>query len=151
MLIGQYEHSLDEKGRVVLPIKFRYSLGEKFYITKGVHGCLTIYPEQAFMKLNQELAEQPPLDEDALLLQRVLCGSAFEVTTDNQNRLAIPAVLRKYAGIEGDAVLVGTSNRIEMWNPKRWEALNNDVTPEALMAAAKARRLGEAPSEPAAS
>lgn len=141
MFIGEYEHSLDDKGRIILPIKFRYSLGEKFYITKGLHGCLFIFPEPEWTKFNQSLSEQPVVNLDATRLQRFFSASAFEVTTDSQNRLAIPAVLRKYAKIEDQAVVVGAANRVEVWNPELWEAVNSDISPEEIAASAQALGL----------
>ncbi|MDH7571560.1 MAG: division/cell wall cluster transcriptional repressor MraZ [Armatimonadota bacterium] len=142
MFIGEFEHSLDEKGRVVLPFKYRSLLGDRFYITKGLHGCLWIFPAAEWNRFDESLKKQSYLNLDAIRLQRFFSASAFEVGTDSQNRLSIPAPLREYAGIKGQAVIVGASNRVEVWSTERWQEVNADVEPEALAASAMNLGLG---------
>lgn len=139
---GGFSHSLDDKGRIILPIKFRYSLGEKFIACRGLHGCIFIFPVPEWNKFEQHLSEQAFTDLDAVRLQRWFCGSAFELTTDNQNRLAIPATLREHAGIDKDAIVVGAANRLELWAPQRWEEINADISAEDLSRSAQAIGFG---------
>lgn len=141
MFNGEFVHSLDDKGRVVLPIKFRYLLGEKFVITKGLHGCLWVFPAEEWNQFDRKLREQSFLDLNAVRLQRFLSASAYEETTDNQNRLTIRANLRDYAAIDGQVVIVGASNRVEIWSRERWEAINANISAEEIAEAAKALGL----------
>lgn len=149
MFIGEYIHSLDDKGRIVLPQKLRFSLGEKFYVTRGLGGCIWILPEAEWSAFNQKLRERSLTDLNALRVQRFFAAGTFEVTTDSQFRLAIPATLREFAQIEGQAVIVGASNHVEMWNTERWNEINRDLAAEDVAAAAQAIGLNGTPDAPA--
>lgn len=138
MFNGEFTHSLDDKGRVVFPVKFRTLLGEKFVITKGLHGCLFVFPAQEWNNFEQGLRSQPLLNLDAIRLQRFFSASAYEVSVDGQNRVAIPAALREYAEIDNEVVVVGASNRIEIWSRPKWDAIIGDITPESIAQSAQA-------------
>lgn len=137
---GEFDHSVDDKGRVIIPTKFRSSLGERFYMTKGLNGCIFVYTEAAYKDLSETLDKQRQLDEHAMRLQRFFTSN--ELTTDGQGRVAIPIKLREYAKIEdqGDVVIVGTGSRIEIWSSDRWGRYNDDLTAE--MITESARELG---------
>ena len=151
MLNGEFQHSLDDKGRLVFPMRFRLLLGEKFIITRGLHGCLFVFPTQEWNAFEQKLKEQPLLDLNAIKLQRFFSGSACEVSVDSQNRVQIPAGLREYAGIRSDVVVVGATNRVELWSRERWDAILDEISsPEAIAGAAQAIGLSSAVNAPPA-
>ncbi len=120
MFMGEYNHTIDVKGRLIVPTKFREQLGEAFVIAKGNDGCLAIYTNEAwetFMKKIQAL----PANKDIRTYVRAIAGSAVAVETDKQGRVLVPGNLREYAGLEKDVVLAGVIDKIEVWDRKRWE------------------------------
>ncbi len=137
---GEFDHSVDDKGRVIIPTRFRSSLGERFYMTKGMDGCIFVYTEAAYKDLSETLSRQRQLDEHTMRLQRFFTST--EVSADTQGRVAIPIKLREYAkiGEQGAVVIVGTGVRIEIWSAKSWERYNDDLT--AVMITESARELG---------
>ncbi|MGI4787393.1 MAG: division/cell wall cluster transcriptional repressor MraZ [Janthinobacterium lividum] len=137
---GEFDHSVDDKGRVIIPTKFRSSLGERFYMTKGLGGCIFVYTESAYKDLSETLSRQRQLDEHSMRLQRFFTST--ELSVDGQGRVAIPAKLREYAKIDeqGDVVIVGTGSRIEIWSSRSWALYNEDLTAE--MITESARELG---------
>lgn len=137
---GEFDHSVDDKGRVIIPNRFRSSLGERFYMTKGVGGCIFIYTEAAYKDLSETLAKQRQLDEHTMRLQRFFTST--EAGVDGQGRVAIPAKLREWAKIpdQSEVVIVGTGSRIEIWSQKAWNAYNDDLTD--AMISESAREVG---------
>ncbi len=137
---GEFDHSVDDKGRVIIPTRFRSSLGERFYMTKGLGGCIFVYTDAAYKDLSETLSSQRQLDEHTMRLQRFFTST--EVSVDGQGRVAIPIKLREYAkiGDQGEVVIVGTGSRIEIWSGKSWERYNDDLTAE--MITESARELG---------
>ena len=124
---GEFDHSVDDKGRVIIPAKFRSSLGERFYMTKGFDKCISVYTDGAYKDLSEALAKQPPLDEHSIRLQRF------------QGRVAIPSKLRDWAkiGEQGDVVIVGTGSRIEIWSQAVWNRYNDDLTDAMITESAR--------------
>ena len=137
---GEFDHSVDDKGRVIIPTKFRTSLGERCYMTKGLGGCLFVYTESSYKDLSETLARQKQLDEHTMRLQRFFTSS--ELYPDNQGRVSIPAKLREYAKISllDEVVVVGTGSRIEIWSSRSWAVYNDQLTAE--MITESARELG---------
>jgi MraZ protein len=137
---GEFDHSVDDKGRVIIPTRFRSSLGERFYMTKGLDGCIFVYTEAAYKDLSETLSRQRQLDEHTMRLQRFFTST--EVSADTQGRVAIPIKLREYAkiGEQGDVVIVGTGSRLEIWSAASWALYNDDLTAE--MISESARELG---------
>ena len=137
---GEFDHSVDDKGRVIIPTKFRSSLGLRFYMTKGLGGCIFVYTESGYQDLSDTLSRQRQLDEHSMRLQRFFTST--ELSVDAQGRVAIPAKLREYAkiGEQGDVVIVGTGSRIEIWSSESWELYNENLTAE--MITESARELG---------
>jgi len=129
---GSYIHAVDSKGRVTIPSRFASRLGEVFIITKGLHGCLWIFPREEWSLVAAKLEPPSLVNPDALALQRFFLGAASEVSLDAQGRLALPALLREYAGIKRDVVVVGTSTRIEIWSRERWDEFNQQLTDERI-------------------
>lgn len=142
MFRGGYNHSLDDKGRIIIPQKFRYVLGEKFVVTKGLGRCLWVFTEDEFRKLDDRIQAQPMLDINAVRLQRFFTGEALDATTDIQGRVALPANLREYAGIDKDVMVVGAGNRIEMWSKQRWDETIESLTDEIISESARDIGLG---------
>jgi MraZ protein len=135
---GEYEHSTDDKGRVIMPAKFRAILGDKFVMCKGFDSCVWVYPELDFSAMCERLRAQNSLSEHALRVQRRLMAS-FEVSTDSQGRVAIPQKLRQYAGIsdQSSVSVIGLGDRVEIWHTAAWEAYNDGVTDDMVRESAR--------------
>lgn len=132
MLTGEYQHSMDPKGRVTVPSRFREDLGDRFYVSTGTDGCLNLLSEEQFKRLSETIAAMPPAQ--AKLLQRKVFSQAAEVEPDKQGRILIPPGLRDYAGLERDVTLIGASTRAELWDTGRWEQYNAAQSQEDLEA-----------------
>ncbi len=134
MLIGEYEHTLDPKGRVNFPARLRESLGESFVLTKGLDNCLFVYSLEEWTLLEQRTRALPL--SKARGLQRFLFAGAAQVEPDKQGRVLIPQNLREYAGLQKDVMVVGVSNHAEIWDKERWlqsaQALTADMMAEAM-------------------
>jgi MraZ protein len=124
MFIGEYQHSLDSKNRIIVPSKLRDSLGDRFIISKGLDGCLYAYPIDEWQKFEEKLKNLPLTNKDARAFVRFFVAGATEVETDKQGRGLIPANLREYAGIEKEIVTIGALNKVEIWSKEKWESYN---------------------------
>ncbi|MDO4326356.1 MAG: division/cell wall cluster transcriptional repressor MraZ [bacterium] len=120
MFIGEYSHTIDEKGRLIMPSRFREQLGDSFVVTRGLDGCLFVYGLQEWEKLEQKLRALPLTNPNARKLTRFFLAGAAMCEMDKQGRILLPAVLRKFAGLKKDVVLAGVGNRIEIWNDAAW-------------------------------
>lgn len=127
MLMGQFQHSLDPKGRLIIPSKFREQLGESFILTKGLDRCLFVYPKSEWVMLEQKLKALPLTKKEARAFIRLFFSGAVEVELDKQGRILIPPVLREYARIEKEVVIIGVSNRAEIWSASEWEAYSKEA------------------------
>ena len=132
MFSGAYSHSVDNKGRTVIPSKFRSKLGERFYLTRGMHGCLWIFSEEEWREFQAKVAPRSFLDGNALKLERYFVGSAVECIPDPQGRIAIPQNLREYAGVEDDIWVVGLGSKVEIWSSAKWNEFNNALTDSVI-------------------
>ena len=121
MLIGEYEHNLDEKGRLIMPAKLRDDMGEKFIITTGLDGCLFGFSMSEWQKFEDKLKSLPITNKNARNLTRFFLAGATECELDKQGRFLISAKLRATASLEKEAVIIGTGTRIEIWNKAKWE------------------------------
>ena len=126
MLIGEYEHSLDAKGRLIMPSKLRESIGEKFIVTKGLDGCLFGFSKQEWANFEEKLKTLPLTNKNARDFVRFFLSGAIECEIDKQGRFLIVANLRQYASMEKDVVIIGVGTRIEIWNKKKWEEYNSE-------------------------
>ena len=142
MLMGEYNHSLDAKGRVILPSDFRVELGESFIITKGLDNCLFIYPQSEWEQLSVKLRQLPLAKTEARAFVRFFFAGARQVELDKQGRFLIPATLRQHASLKRDAVLIGVSNRIEVWSKDEWLKYNEEITPSVSAIAETLAELG---------
>jgi len=120
MFMGEYSHALDEKGRLIIPARLREELGSRFIMTKGLDGCLFLYPLSEWSKLEERLKSLPLTNPNARAFARLFLAGAQDVEVDRQFRVTIPPRLREYAGVLKDIVLVGVSNRVELWAEARW-------------------------------
>ena len=124
MFMGTYGHSIDAKGRVIVPAKFREVLGDSFVVTLGLDGCLFVYPEEEWEDFVKQLKELPG-SKEARKLQRYFMAGAAPCDVDKQGRVLIPSSLREKVGLDKDVVFVGVMSKIEIWSKERWED-NND-------------------------
>ena len=120
MFLGEFQHSLDQKGRVILPAEFRPALAEGAVIGAVPGGCLAVYTKEEFERVSEEILEKVRRGEHDLDAARVFFADAREVTPDRQGRVALPLSLREYAGLTREAMVTGVLTRIEIWDPTRW-------------------------------
>jgi len=125
MFIGEYQHALDNKNRIIIPSKFREGLGEKFVLTKGLDGCLYVYTRSEWNILEEKLKTLPLTNKDARAFVRFFFSGANEIDVDKQGRALIPQNLLEYANIERDIVSIGVSTRIEIWSKAKWQEYND--------------------------
>lgn len=130
MFIGEYNHSIDPKGRVIIPVKFRAELGERFVVTKGLDNCLFVYPNDEWKNFEEKLRTLPLTSKDARAFIRFFFAGAAECELDKQGRILLPSNLRDYAHLEKELVIIGVSTRVEIWSRDAWEAYNNDANLE---------------------
>lgn len=131
-MTGQYQHSIDAKGRVFIPAKLREELGETFYVTMGMDSCLSVYSDASWAKFTEKFESLPYTKTKAM---RPLFANAAKCEPDSQGRILLPQKLRAYAGLDKDVVIIGVSNRAEIWNAERWAALEaEELNPENLAA-----------------
>ncbi|MFD2672323.1 division/cell wall cluster transcriptional repressor MraZ [Marinicrinis sediminis] len=121
MFMGEYHHSVDEKGRMIVPAKFRDTLGSTFVITRGLDHCLFVYPQEEWKVLEQKLKALPLMKADARAFTRFFFSGATECELDKQGRVNIPANLREHGKLSNQAVVIGVSNRVEIWSKEEWE------------------------------
>ena len=135
MFTGEYRHSVDTKGRVIMPAKFRETLGNKFFVTRGLDGNLQIYSWDEWNKVYEKLSTLPTLvDKNSRALSRHLLSGCVECEVDKQGRILIPSSLRLYAGIDKDIVIIGNGNKVELWSLERWDNYMNDIDPDSVAA-----------------
>ena len=124
MFMGEYNHTVDAKGRLIVPSKFREQLGDEFVVTKGLDGCLFVYENTEWKILEEKLKNLPLTNANARKITRFFLAGATLCEVDKQGRILLPAVLRDFAGIDKDAVLVGVGSRIEIWSKDAWNESN---------------------------
>jgi MraZ protein len=120
MFIGEYQHNLDEKGRIAIPVKFRQILAKGAVVTKGLDDCLFVYTKQEWDKLAQKLAQLPIAKANTRAFSRLMLAGAMEVETDKQGRIVLPDYLRQYAALNKKVILAGLYSRIEIWDEAKW-------------------------------
>lgn len=142
MLIGEYEHSLDVKGRLIMPAKLREDIGEKFIITKGLDGCLFGFSQNEWANFEEKLKTLPLTNKKARDFVRFFLSGAIECEIDKQGRFLIASNLRQYGSIEKEAVIIGVGTRIEIWNREQWKNYNSDENISADSIAENMTMLG---------
>ncbi|MDD2498010.1 MAG: division/cell wall cluster transcriptional repressor MraZ [Desulfitobacteriaceae bacterium] len=121
MFMGEYQHAIDPKGRLIVPVKFREGLGDTFVVTKGLDNCLFVYPMNEWKNLEAKLKALPFTKADARAFVRFFFSGATECELDKQGRILLPVNLREYAQMERDVVVIGVSSRVEIWSKERWD------------------------------
>ena len=142
MLTGDFRHSVDAKGRLIIPAKFRDSLGENFVITKGMDDCLFVYPSDEWKEFEEKIKALPLTNKDARDFKRFMLGSAVEGDLDKQGRVLLPTSLREFAEIEKEVVLVGVLDKVEIWDKAKWDKSNSLVEGNIEDIAANMEKLG---------
>ncbi len=142
MFIGQYTHTLDDKNRLSLPVKFRRDMGRKIVITPGLDGCLFLFTLKQWEKISEKLGESSMLSADTRSFNRYMLGGANEVEVDSIGRILVPDFLRDRAGLGSKAVIIGVQSRVEIWNEKSWIAYKAKVEKEADQLAEKLGSVG---------
>ena len=140
MLLGEYQHTIDEKGRMAVPAKFRKMLSGGVVVTKGSEECLDLYPVEEWTKLAEKLSRLPINQADARAFARLRLAGASHAEIDSQGRVLIPDYLRAYAGIGAKAVIVGLYNRAEIWEEEKWRRYRASIEAKGDEIA---ERLGE--------
>ncbi len=125
MLLGEFKHTIDAKGRVIMPARFRDDIGTNFCVTVSTDGCLRAYSMENWLALDARLQALPDSDPKAVGYKRHIYSHTIECEFDKQGRALLNEKLRSYAGLEKDVVVVGMSGYVEIWNPERWENRDN--------------------------
>ena len=121
---GEYSHSIDSKGRLIIPAKFRELLGEQFVVTRGFDGCLFVFAEEGWNSFESKLQALPMDKPEARMLSRFFIAGAIDAEVDKQGRILLPASLLKHAKIDKEVVIAGVGNRAEIWSKTEWESAN---------------------------
>lgn len=121
MFMGEFRHNIDEKGRIIVPAKFREGLGETFVLTRGLDQCLFVYSMEEWKILEGKLKSLPLTKKDARSFTRFFFSGAIECEVDKQGRVNIPQPLRTYSKLDKECVIIGVANRIEVWAKETWE------------------------------
>lgn len=123
MFMGEYNHTIDAKGRLIVPSKFREALGDTFVVTKGLDGCLFVYDNEEWGIFEEKLKSLPITNKEARQFVRFFLAGAAEVEVDKQGRILVPNVLREFAELNKDVVLIGVASRIEIWSKERFDGM----------------------------
>jgi len=142
MFIGEYTYSIDEKKRLAIPAKFRKALGKKAVITRGIDNCLVIYPLSEWQKLAKKLESLPSSKIDARGFARLMLAGAVDVVLDKLGRILIPDYLKNYADLKKNVAILGLSNRIEIWDEKKWQEYKQKTEREVGDIAERLNELG---------
>lgn len=127
MFLGEFEHTIDGKGRLTIPAKFRDELASGVVITRGLDGCLWAYNRSEWEKLADKISNLPTTNPNARNFARFMFSSAFDSIPDRQGRILIPQNLRDYANIDSETIVIGVMNRVEIWNPDQWRSVITGV------------------------
>ena len=130
---GEYKHSIDAKGRLAMPARLREELGERFTVTKGLDGCLAVYPEKEWEALEQRIRGLGN-GEKARRVKRYYFANAFDAQLDAQGRILIPANLREFADLQKDVVVIGQLDHAEIWDSEKWRIYNEAIDAESVAA-----------------
>ncbi|MDF2874897.1 MAG: mraZ [Sporomusa sp.] len=142
MFMGEYLHTIDNKGRLILPARFREGLGEAFIATKGLDNCLFVYTRSEWAILEDKLKKLPLAKPEARAFVRFFFSGAAELECDKQGRVLVPPNLRDHAKLDKDVVVIGVSTRIEIWDKAAWDEYNQQVSPTVAEIAETLADLG---------
>lgn len=127
MFIGEYSHSLDAKGRVSVPVKFRAELFDGCVLTRGLDGCLWLYPATEWQKIADQVSAMPITSKNARSFSRFILSGAMDLKLDKVGRINLPKYLNDYAGIKSKVVITGMQNRLELWAEEKWESFKTEM------------------------
>jgi len=122
MFLGEYQHALDAKGRIIIPARFREQLGESFVATRGLDNCIFVYPLDEWRTIEEKMRSLPFTRADVRSFMRIFLSGASELELDKQGRTVLPANLRDYAHINKDIIIIGVGTRVEIWSAENWQA-----------------------------
>ncbi len=128
MFMGEFVHTIDEKGRLTIPSRLREGLGERFIVTRGLDQCLYVYPPDEWEVMEKKLKNLPFTRADARALKRLLFSGAVEVERDKQNRILITQNLREYAKLASEVVIIGVSDHVEIWSQEAWKEYSEEAS-----------------------
>ena len=140
--MGEYLHTIDAKGRLILPAKFRDALGDVFVVTKGLDKCLFVYGKDEWAILEEKLKQLPLAKAEARAFVRFFFAGAAEVECDKQGRVLVPANLRDYGQLDKDVIVLGVSNRVEIWSKATWDEYSEQISPTVASIAESLVDLG---------
>ena len=132
MFMSEYNHTIDTKGRLIIPAKFRDVLGQEFVVSKGMDGCLFVYANDDWNAFEQKLTALPLINKEARQFARFFLSGAATVELDKQGRILLPTNLREFAGLDKDVVLVGVGSRVEIWSKDKWDNIGEDMDMDAI-------------------
>ena len=132
MFMSEYNHTIDQKGRLIIPSKFRESLGDEFVISKGMDGCLYVYANEDWNAFEEKLTSLPLTNKPARQFARFFLAGAASVEVDKQGRILVPGNLREFAKLDKDVVLVGVGSRIEIWSKDQYDSVSDDVDMDGI-------------------
>lgn len=144
MFVGEFSHNIDSKGRIIMPVKFREQLGEHFMITKGLDGCLFVYPMEEWDKVAENLSKLPSNQKSARFLQRTFLSGASEAEPDKQGKVLITQPHREYAQLTKEVIIIGVSKRVEIWDAEVWKKYSMPEDSDEYMTAEEAAESMEA-------
>ena len=142
MLIGEYTHTIDDKKRLSLPVKFRKELGKKIVITHGLDNCLFIYPQKEWGKVAEKLSGLGVGQKDARGFNRFMLGGAVEIETDSIGRILVPDFLKEFANLKDKVAVIGIHSRVEVWNQNTWNNYKKQIQKKADSLAQKLGDVG---------
>ena len=142
MLIGEYKHTLDPKKRLSVPSKWRGDLGQTLIITRGLDGCLFVYPQTQWQKITEKVSQLPLGQADTRSFNRFFLSGAVEVEVDSVGRILVPDFLKEFAGLDSKVVLAGIYDRVEIWAENKWEDYKRDIEHKADELAQKLGEIG---------
>lgn len=142
MFIGEYQHSIDKKRRIAIPAKFRGSFKTKAIITRGLDGCLFVYPTKTWEKLAEKLGSLPLGEKKMRQFVRITLSQAVETEVDGQGRILIPNYLNEFADLKSEAVITGLYDRVEIWNRERWQKQTSEAEKDKDEMAEELGKLG---------
>lgn len=142
MFIGEYQHNIDQKGRLAVPSKFRKSIGKGAVVTRGIDNCLFVYTRDEWKKLAEKLSNLPIGQKDARAFARLMLAGAMDVEIDSQGRITLPPYLREFAGLGSGVVVAGLYSRIEIWDTKKWNNYKTGAEKETERIAEHMGELG---------
>ncbi len=131
MFLGEFEHTIDDKGRLIIPAKYRGELAAGLVVTRGIDQCLFVYPVKEWDELAARISQLPLTQKNARTFTRLIFAGATDLVPDRQGRILLPPYLREYADIEDEAVIIGLNERLEIWNPQRWRDVKSQLEEEA--------------------